>query len=151
MGLRVLHFVDTTAEVPAGRFRIEPTGPKDLTLRPRLITATGRSGTTLLMRRLGNARQIVIADLYTFATKLLTYYGDALELPTTASSRLLPSRRRTAFPVIDLRVLPTTKAIVPPFRPGKIRMGPVPGAPIRAAPPLSPPAPADAACARPTA
>ena len=61
--------------------------PHDLTLRPLLVTATGRSGTTLLMRRLGNAREIVIADLYPFEMKLLTYYGYALEVLTTASSR----------------------------------------------------------------
>src|ERR1700733_4423575 len=51
----VVAFIDTQNGVPGGRFRMQPTSPQDLTLRPVLVTATGRSGTTLLMRRLGNA------------------------------------------------------------------------------------------------
>jgi hypothetical protein len=82
----VVRFADPPADVPTGRFRIEPTAPYNLTLRPLLITATGRSGTTLLMRRLGNARDVVIADVYPFEMKLLTYYGHALQVLTTASS-----------------------------------------------------------------
>ncbi len=38
------------------------------------------------MRRLGNARGIVIAESYPFEMKLLTYYAYALEVLTTASS-----------------------------------------------------------------
>jgi len=82
----VVRFADTPADVPDGRFRIDPIGPADLALRPLLVTATGRSGTTVLMRRLGNAREIVIADDYPFEMKLLTYYSYALEVLTTASS-----------------------------------------------------------------
>ena len=85
-----VRFVDTPAEVPAGRFRIQPSSPHDLALRPLLVTATGRSGTTLLMRRLGNAREIIIADHYPFEMKLLTYYGYALEVLTTASNLKRP-------------------------------------------------------------
>jgi hypothetical protein len=76
----VVRFVETGTEIPAGRFSIQPTNPQDLALRPLLVTATGRSGTTLLMRRLGNAREIVIANSYPFEMKLLTYYGYALEV-----------------------------------------------------------------------
>jgi Sulfotransferase family len=86
----VVSFVDSPAEVPAGRFRIQPTNRQDLALRPLLVTATGRSGTTLLMRRLGNAREIVIAENYPFEMKLLTYYGYALEVLTTASNVKTP-------------------------------------------------------------
>jgi hypothetical protein len=86
----VVRFTDPPADVPGGRFRVKPTGPSDLTLRPLLISATGRSGTTLLMRRLGDAREIVIADVYPFEMKLLTYYGHALEVLTAASSRKHP-------------------------------------------------------------
>jgi hypothetical protein len=88
----VVRYVDKPSDVPDGRFRIEPIGPRDLTLRPVLVTATGRSGTTLLMRRLGNAREVVIADLYPFEMKLLTYYGHALEALTTASSLKAPAK-----------------------------------------------------------
>ena len=87
----VVRYVDTPADVPEGRFRIEPIESGDLTLRPVLVTATGRSGTTLLMRRLGNAREVAIADLYPFEMKLLTYYGHALETLTTASSPRSPT------------------------------------------------------------
>ena len=87
----VVRYVDKPSDVPDGRFRLEPIGPHELTLRPVLVTATGRSGTTLLMRRLGNAREIVIADLYPFEMKLLTYYGHALETLTTASSLKAPA------------------------------------------------------------
>ena len=82
----VVRFTDPPADVPNGRFRLDPVDKRDLTLRPLLVTATGRSGTTLLMRRLGNSREIVIADRYPFETKLLTYYAHALEVMTTASS-----------------------------------------------------------------
>jgi len=82
----VVRFLDTPADVPNGRFRIDPVRPLDLALRPLLVTATGRSGTTVLMHRLGNAREVVIADDYPFEMKLLTYYSHALEVLTTASS-----------------------------------------------------------------
>lgn len=81
----VIRFADKRVDVPGGRFRIEPIRSAELALRPLLVTATGRSGTTLLMRRLGNGREIVIADLYPFEMKMLTYYGYALEVLTTAS------------------------------------------------------------------
>jgi hypothetical protein len=86
----VVRFTDMPADVPDGRFRLHPIGPPDITLRPVLVTATGRSGTTLLMRRLGNAREIVIGDLYPFEMKLLTYYGHALEVMTTSPSLKQP-------------------------------------------------------------
>ncbi|HVC61802.1 MAG TPA: sulfotransferase [Acetobacteraceae bacterium] len=82
----VVRFLETPIDVPNGRFRIEPERAQDFTLRPVLVSATGRSGTTLLMRRLGNAPEIVIADSYPFEMKLLTYYAHALEVLTTASS-----------------------------------------------------------------
>lgn len=87
----VVRFTDKPADVPDGRFRLQPVGPNDVTLRPVLVTATGRSGTTLLMRRLGNAREVVIADLYPFEMKLLTYYGHALEVMTTPPSLKQPA------------------------------------------------------------
>ena len=70
-----------------GRFRIERERRPTLGIRPLLVTATGRSGTTLLMRRLGNDPAIVIAESYPFEMKLLTYYAHALEVLTSAVNR----------------------------------------------------------------
>ena len=67
-----------------GRLRIEPIRPQDVMLRPLPVTATGRSGTTLLMHR-PRSVEIVLADLFPFEIKLLTYYGGALVILTTAS------------------------------------------------------------------
>jgi hypothetical protein len=82
----VVRFGDNSADLPDGRFRIEPRRAQDLRLRPLLVTATGRSGTTLLMHRLGNGREIVTADFRPFEMKLLTYYAHALEVLTMAGS-----------------------------------------------------------------
>jgi Sulfotransferase family len=82
----VVHVIDPPGDVPNGRFRLNPIRSRDVPLKPLLLTATGRSGTTLLMRRLGNSQEIVLADMFPFEMKLLTYYGYALEVLTTASS-----------------------------------------------------------------
>jgi hypothetical protein len=82
----VVRFLDNMSDVPGGRFIIYPQKAQDLRLQPLLVTATGRSGTTLLMQRLGNGREIVTADFYPFEMKLLTYYAHALEVLTMASS-----------------------------------------------------------------
>jgi hypothetical protein len=82
----VVRFEDNPSDVPGGRFCIEPERAQDLRVQPLLVTATGRSGTTLLMHRLCNGREIVTADFYPFEMKLLTYYAHALEVLTMASS-----------------------------------------------------------------
>jgi hypothetical protein len=82
----VIGCVDSSGEVPGGRLRIEPKRAQDLGLRPLLVSATGRSGTTLLMHRLGGDRGIAIANRYPFEMKLLTYYAHAFEILTMASS-----------------------------------------------------------------
>ncbi|HUB14804.1 MAG TPA: sulfotransferase [Acetobacteraceae bacterium] len=86
----VVRYIDPPADVANGRLRIEAVRPQDVMLRPLLVTATGRSGTTLLMKRLGYAPEIVLADIFPFEMKLLTYYGCALEILTTASSPANP-------------------------------------------------------------
>jgi hypothetical protein len=86
----VVRFQDSASDVPGGRVRITPERAQDLRLQPLLVTATGRSGTTLLMHRLGNGREIVTADFYPFEMKLLTYYAHALEVLTMASSVTQP-------------------------------------------------------------
>ena len=77
-------FANTPTEIPHGRFRIEPIGPLDRTLRPLLLSATGRSGTTLLMRR--RAMRQKSPAIIRFGMGLLTYYAHALKVLTKASS-----------------------------------------------------------------
>jgi hypothetical protein len=73
--------------LPRGRTRLEHLRDEQRGLRPLLVTATGRSGTTMLMHRLGNARDIVIGEAYPYEMKLLTYYARALEVLTSPGNR----------------------------------------------------------------
>ncbi|HET6182832.1 MAG TPA: sulfotransferase [Acetobacteraceae bacterium] len=68
--------------IPSGTRTIEPDWRQD-GLRPVLISAVGRSGTTLLMNRLAQAQDIVVADLYPFEVRLLSYYATALRTLTS--------------------------------------------------------------------
>jgi Sulfotransferase family len=83
----VVRFSNDDTVLRQGRFRIERERPQTSGLRPLLVTATGRSGTTVLMRRLGNDPHIVIAEAHPFEMKLLTYYAHALEILTTPGNR----------------------------------------------------------------
>jgi hypothetical protein len=47
---------------------------------PILITANGRSGTTILMKHLRSSPSIVIPDKYPYELKLLTYYCKAFDI-----------------------------------------------------------------------
>ena len=51
-------------------------------LRPILITAPGRSGTTQMMNRLSQARGVCVAELYPFETRLIAYYASAYNVLT---------------------------------------------------------------------
>ena len=58
-------------------------GPEEVRARkmsPVLVTASGRSGTTIMMRRLGWNPSIVIGEKKPFEVKLLTYYSKAFEI-----------------------------------------------------------------------
>jgi Sulfotransferase family len=83
----VVRFSNDDTLLRQGRFRIERERPQTIGMQPLLVTATGRSGTTLLMRRLGNDPHIAIADAYPFEMKLLTYYAHALEILTSPGNR----------------------------------------------------------------
>ncbi|MDR3531437.1 MAG: sulfotransferase [Rhodopila sp.] len=47
---------------------------------PILVTASGRSGTTILMKYLRGSPSIVVPDKYPYELKLLTYYGHAFDI-----------------------------------------------------------------------
>ena len=49
-------------------------------LRPILVTAAGRSGTTQMMNRLSQAREICAAERYPFETRLIAYYAAAYKV-----------------------------------------------------------------------
>ena len=83
----VVRIEPSRQELRHGRFRIERVTPESQSLRPLLVTATGRSGTTLLMRRLINDPNIIAADAYPYEMKLLTYYARALEVLTAPGDR----------------------------------------------------------------
>lgn len=54
---------------------------------PLMVTSTGRSGTTLLMRRLGNNAAVVMGEQFPFEVKLVTYYAQAFEILSSPGNR----------------------------------------------------------------
>lgn len=56
---------------------------------PVLVTASGRSGTTILMQHLRSSPSIVIPDKYPYELKLLTYYSKAFDVLTSAGNPTL--------------------------------------------------------------
>jgi hypothetical protein len=72
----VARFADSDQNLMNGEHLIRPL-PIGIELRPILVCAPGRSGTTLLMSRLAQYPQIVVADLPPFELRLLSYYATA--------------------------------------------------------------------------
>lgn len=74
----------TRARPPGAEFTLQPRAIRAAEeLRPVMVTSAGRSGSTLLMRRLGNHPGIVIADQAPYEMKLATYYAKAFEVLTS--------------------------------------------------------------------
>jgi hypothetical protein len=69
---KLLHRGSKTFQSMQGRIK-RPPAP----LMPLLVTALGRSGTTLLMHKLSEQPQIVVAPRYPYEIKLLAYYSVA--------------------------------------------------------------------------
>lgn len=70
-------------------------GPAAGALAPLLLTSTGRSGTTVLMRTLAEDPAIVVAGEYPAEFKLLTYYAHALRVlgaPGTTEAAIEPDK-----------------------------------------------------------
>ena len=51
-------------------------------LQPILVTAPGRAGSTILMKRLASHLSVSVANQYPFETELLKYYGHAFAIMT---------------------------------------------------------------------
>lgn len=71
-----IRFMDGDIELADGRKTLACPAPGHLALTPVLVTALGRSGTTILMRYLAQHPGIVVADQYPYEIKLLSYYAD---------------------------------------------------------------------------
>ncbi len=76
----VVRFAEDGPELANGTRMLAapPAGHMDLT--PLLVTALGRSGTTMLMRYLSQHPGIVVADQYPYEIKLISHYADAARI-----------------------------------------------------------------------
>lgn len=79
-----VRFAATGDLVPNGE-RLIPaaTGPR---LTPVLVTAPGRSGTTLLMSRLAASEQVALVDFYPFEVRMLAYYASLFRVLTAPAN-----------------------------------------------------------------
>ena len=55
---------------------------------PILVTASGRSGTTILMKHLLDSPSILVADKYPYEMKILTYYATAFDILTKSGNHI---------------------------------------------------------------
>ncbi len=78
----VVRFADSDQNLLNGEHLIRPIS-HGAGLRPILIVAPGRSGTTLLMSKLAQYAQIVVADMPPFELRLLSYYATAHRVLTS--------------------------------------------------------------------
>jgi hypothetical protein len=76
-----IRFVDTGEVLPGGERILPALRPKH-ELRPLLVTAPGRSGTTFVMTRLMASRAITVAEVVPFEVRLLSYYATAYRILT---------------------------------------------------------------------
>ena len=80
-----VRFARSGATLPRGE--VAPAG--GTTLNAILVTAAGRSGTTLMMQRLGGSPEVCIAKSHPFEIRLISYWSTVVatplpELPTTS-------------------------------------------------------------------
>jgi len=73
--------LDSGEPLPNGR-RLLLAEPGDPGFAPILVTAPGRSGTTLLMSRLSESPEICVGALYPFEIRMLSYYATAFRVLT---------------------------------------------------------------------
>lgn len=78
-------YEESGATLPNGVWKLAES-PVKSELTPILITAIGRSGTTLLMSRLGNSPKIVMGDAPPFELRLLAYYSVAQRVLTRSDN-----------------------------------------------------------------
>jgi hypothetical protein len=76
-----VRFVATGAIVPGGE-RMLAGSDAQKQLKPILITAPGRSGTTMFMERLSRCKEVVIAKSHPYEIRMLSYYASAYHVLT---------------------------------------------------------------------
>ena len=80
----MVRFAENREVIEGGRATLSPHQvDQPATLTPLCVTATGRSGTTMMMRRLGEHPSVVIGELFPFEMKLLGYFAQAFEVMTS--------------------------------------------------------------------
>jgi hypothetical protein len=82
-----VRYADTDEALPRGEQIFAPIADvaPSATVRPItpiVVTAMGRSGTTILMRKLADHSNIVASEQYPFEMKLISYYAQALRVMT---------------------------------------------------------------------
>jgi hypothetical protein len=79
-----LHLIDRVTVRFADSGMVLPDGERamrrDASLGAILVTAPGRSGTTLLMSRLSRSPQICVAEAYPFEVRLISYWATAVKV-----------------------------------------------------------------------
>jgi hypothetical protein len=80
----VVRFLDSAEVLINGRKDFAATR-SDEPLRPVLVTAPGRSGTTMLMERLRQCGEVVVANSHPYEIRMLSYYATAYRVLTAAA------------------------------------------------------------------
>ncbi len=94
-----VRFLETGALLRSGNVLINPRPIRRLDpLRPLLVTSAGRSGSTLLMRWLGDDPAVAMVDQYPYEMKLTAYYAKAYDVLTLPGN---PARSVAAEMIYD--------------------------------------------------
>lgn len=80
----VVRYGGTAQTVPNGERHIPAIAlQNERLLQPLLVTAPGRGGSTILMKKLAAHPAVSVANIYPFETELLKYYGHAFRILTS--------------------------------------------------------------------
>jgi len=79
-----IRFADSGATLSNGDVEL-PAASGEARLAPILVTAPGRSGTTMLMERLGRCNEVVVANSHPYEIRMLSYYATAYHILTSAA------------------------------------------------------------------
>jgi len=87
LDLRIaVRFVATSAIVPGGERTLVRKYAQEQ-LKPILVTAPGRSGTTMFMERLSRCKEVVIARSHPYEIRMLSYYASAYHVLTAPADK----------------------------------------------------------------
>jgi Sulfotransferase family len=79
-----LRYADTQQVIPNGELVLKAVALNgERLLQPILVTAPGRAGSTILMKRLAAHPSVSVAAVYPYETELLKYYSHAFEILTS--------------------------------------------------------------------